>query len=95
MKNIPICINLIIHINYPANVKREQIFIKLLKKYKLKKIIDTVCGAGVPLIYIQNRLIKFSTVLSNKQGRSVSPETQIILINLGYWNTSLKTSLKV
>ena len=27
-------------IRYPANVKREQIFVKLLKKHKPKKIID-------------------------------------------------------
>ena len=42
-------------IRYPANVKREQIFLKLLKKYKPKKIIDAGCGAGMPLINIKKK----------------------------------------
>ena len=37
-------------IRYPANVKRDQIFVKLIKKHKPKKIIDAGCGAGMPLI---------------------------------------------
>jgi len=39
--------------SYPANVKRLNIFISLLKKYKPKKIIDAGCGAGLPLIKIK------------------------------------------
>mgnify|MGYP001215212107 CR=1 FL=1 len=42
-------------IRYPANVKREQIFVKLLKKYKPKKIIDAGCGTGMPLIDIKKK----------------------------------------
>ena len=42
-------------IRYPANVKRLEIFINLLKKYKPKKIIDAGCGAGIPLIQIKKR----------------------------------------
>ena len=42
-------------IRYPANVKREQIFVKLLKKHKPKKIIDAGCGAGMPLIDIKKK----------------------------------------
>ena len=42
-------------IRYPANVKREQIFVKLLKKHKRKKIIDAGCGAGMPLIDIKKK----------------------------------------
>ena len=37
--------NLRLDIRYPANIKREQIFVKLLKKHKPKKIID----AGIKL----------------------------------------------
>jgi SAM-dependent methyltransferase len=40
-------------INYPANVKREEIFLNLLKKHKPKKIVDAGCGAGMPLIHIK------------------------------------------
>lgn len=42
-------------IKYPSNVKREEIFVKLLKKHKPKKIIDAGCGAGMPLIDIKKR----------------------------------------
>ena len=42
-------------IRYPANVKREQIFVKLIKKHKPKKIIDAGCGAGMPLIDIKKK----------------------------------------
>ncbi len=42
-------------IRYPANVKREQIFIKLLKEHKPKKIVDAGCGAGMPLIHIKKQ----------------------------------------
>lgn len=42
-------------IRYPANVKREEIFIELLNKYKPKKIIDAGCGAGMPLIDIKKK----------------------------------------
>jgi SAM-dependent methyltransferase len=42
-------------IKYPSNVKREEIFLKLLKKHKPKKIIDAGCGAGMPLIDIKKR----------------------------------------
>ena len=44
-------------IRYPANVKREQIFVKLLKKHKPKKIIDAGCGAGMPLIDIKKKAL--------------------------------------
>ena len=40
---------------YPANVKRLEIFLNLLKKYKPKKIVDAGCGAGMPLIAIKKR----------------------------------------
>ena len=42
-------------IRYPANIKREKIFLDLLKKYKPKKIIDAGCGAGMPLIDIKKK----------------------------------------
>ena len=42
-------------IRYPANVKREQIFLKLLKKYNPKKIIDAGCGTAMPLIKIKKK----------------------------------------
>ena len=42
-------------IRYPANVKRLEIFINLLKKHKPKKIIDAGCGAGMPLIQIKKK----------------------------------------
>lgn len=38
---------------YPANVKRLEIFLGLLKKHKPKKIVDAGCGAGMPLIKIK------------------------------------------
>ena len=38
---------------YPAEVKRLEIFLNLLNKYKPKKIIDAGCGAGMPLIKIK------------------------------------------
>jgi 2-polyprenyl-3-methyl-5-hydroxy-6-metoxy-1,4-benzoquinol methylase len=40
---------------YPANIKRLEIFQKLLKKYKPKKIVDVGCGAGMPLIAIKKK----------------------------------------
>ena len=40
---------------YPANVKRLEIFLNLLKKYKPKKIVDAGCGAGMPLITIKKK----------------------------------------
>ena len=40
---------------YPADVKRLEIFINLLKKHKPKKIIDAGCGAGMPLIEIKKK----------------------------------------
>ncbi len=42
-------------IRYPQNLKREKIFINLIKKHKPKKIVDAGCGAGVPLIDIKKR----------------------------------------
>ena len=42
-------------IRYPANIKRLEIFINLLKKHKPKKIIDAGCGAGLPLIQIKKK----------------------------------------
>ena len=45
--------NINFDVRYPANVRREQIFVKLLKKHKPKKIIDAGCGAGMPLIDIK------------------------------------------
>ena len=42
-------------IRYPANVKREQIFLKLLKKHKPKKIVDAGCGTAMPLIDIKKK----------------------------------------
>ena len=38
---------------YPANSKRLDIFVNLLRKYKPKKIIDVGCGTGKPLIKIK------------------------------------------
>ena len=40
---------------YPANVKRLEIFLNLLKKHKPKKILDAGCGAGMPLIAIKKK----------------------------------------
>lgn len=40
-------------IRYPANVKRLEIIINILKKHKPKKIVDAGCGAAMPLIYIK------------------------------------------
>ena len=40
---------------YPANVKRLEIFINLLKKHKPKKIVDAGCGAGIPMISIKKK----------------------------------------
>jgi SAM-dependent methyltransferase len=42
-------------LRYPANIKRLEIIISLLKKYKPKKIIDAGCGAGMPLIEIKKK----------------------------------------
>ena len=42
-------------IRYPANIKRLEIFINLLKKHKPKKIIDAGCGAGLPMIQIKKK----------------------------------------
>ena len=42
-------------IRYPQNVKREEIFVNLLKKHKPKKIVDAGCGTGMPLIDIKKR----------------------------------------
>ena len=42
-------------IRYPANVKRLEIFINLIKKYKPKKILDAGCGAGMPLVFIKKK----------------------------------------
>ena len=39
--------------SYPANLKRLQILLPLIQKYKPKKIIDAGCGAGIPLIKIK------------------------------------------
>ena len=40
-------------VRYPANIKREKIFLNLLKKHNPKKIVDAGCGAGMPLIKIK------------------------------------------
>ena len=42
-------------LRYPANVKRLEIFINLLKKHSPKKIVDAGCGAGMPLIEIKKK----------------------------------------
>ena len=42
-------------VRYPANVKREKIFLNLLKKHNPKKIVDAGCGAGMPLINIKKK----------------------------------------
>lgn len=39
--------------SYPADIKRLEIVIKLLKKYKPKTIVDAGCGPGIPLIRIK------------------------------------------
>tara|TARA_B110001454_G_scaffold213729_1_gene232394 strand:+ start:335 stop:1192 length:858 start_codon:yes stop_codon:yes gene_type:complete len=44
-----------LNLRYPANVKRLEIFLSLLKKYKPKKIVDAGCGAGMPLISIKKK----------------------------------------
>ena len=41
--------------SYPANIKRLEIFLSLIKKYKPKKIIDAGCGSGMPLINIKKK----------------------------------------
>ena len=43
------------NIRYSQNVKREEIFVNLVKKYKPKKIVDAGCGAGMPLIQIKKK----------------------------------------
>ena len=53
-------------IRYPANVKRLEIFISLLKKHKPKKIIDAGCGAGMPLIQIKKKDIIFLDMIKRK-----------------------------
>ena len=42
-------------IRYHQNVKREEIFVNLIKKHKPKKIVDAGCGTGMPLIDIKKR----------------------------------------
>ena len=42
-------------LRYPANVKREKIFLNLLKKHKPKAIVDAGCGTGMPLIDIKKK----------------------------------------
>ena len=42
-------------VRYPANIKREKIFLNLLKKHNPKKIVDAGCGAGMPLIKIKKK----------------------------------------
>ena len=50
-------------LRYPANVKRLEIFINLLKKHSPKKIVDAGCGAGMPLIEIKKKvLISLDTI---------------------------------
>lgn len=44
-----------LNLRYPANVKREQIFLNLLKKHKPKTIVDAGCGTGMPLIDIKKK----------------------------------------
>ena len=39
--------------SYPADIKRLEIVINLLKKYKPKSIVDAGCGPGMPLIKIK------------------------------------------
>ena len=39
--------------SYPGNIKRLEIFLMLLNKYKPKNIIDAGCGAGMPLVQIK------------------------------------------
>ena len=39
--------------SYPGNMKRLEIFLSLIKKYKPKRIIDAGCGAGMPLIKLK------------------------------------------
>tara|TARA_Y100000591_G_scaffold325572_1_gene346736 strand:- start:525 stop:1379 length:855 start_codon:yes stop_codon:yes gene_type:complete len=39
--------------SYPADVKRLEIVINLLKKHKPKRIVDAGCGPGMPLIKIK------------------------------------------
>jgi SAM-dependent methyltransferase len=39
--------------SYPADIKRLEIVIGLLKKYKPKNIVDVGCGPGMPLIRIK------------------------------------------
>ena len=50
-------------LRYPANIKRLEIFINLLKKHRPKKIVDAGCGAGMPLIEIKKKvLISLDTI---------------------------------
>ncbi len=42
-------------IRYSQNVKREEIFVNLIKKHRPKKIVDAGCGAGMPLIKIKKK----------------------------------------
>jgi SAM-dependent methyltransferase len=40
-------------VKYPAELKRLNIIISLLKKHKPKKIVDAGCAAGIPLIKLK------------------------------------------
>ena len=53
-------------LSYPANVKREKIFLKLLKKHKPKKIIDAGCGTGMPLIDIKKKVLILLVMIKQK-----------------------------
>jgi len=60
-------------IRYPANVKRLEIFINLLKKHKPKKIVDAGCGAGMPLILIKK---KGFNIIGYDKARNMVTEAQ-------------------
>ena len=64
--------------SYPANVKRLEIFLSLIKKYKPKKIIDAGCGTGMPLIKIKKMRFNIS---GYDKAKNIVKEAKINLKN--------------
>ena len=64
--------------SYPANQKRLEIFLSLIKKYKPKKIIDAGCGNGMPLITIKK--LRFN-IKGYDKAKNVVKEAKINLKN--------------
>ena len=70
-----------LNLRYPANVKRLEIFLSLLKKYKPKKIVDAGCGAGMPLISIKK---KGFNIIGYDKAKNMVEEAKINLKKIIY-----------